>query len=97
MVWTRRGDVRIAVMGAAKIGESWAEKPRLFSTFFKVVAIRLKSVHCPTCFIGSTVTKPCPHVKGNCAPCSTSRDNCDGAISGRDFTDDHGTTHATGM
>ena len=48
MVWTRRGDVRMALVGAVKIGEDTVEKPRLFSTFFIVVAIRLKSVHCPT-------------------------------------------------
>ena len=46
-VWTRRGDVRMAVVGAVKIGEVAVEKPRLFSTFFIVVAIRPKSIHCP--------------------------------------------------
>jgi hypothetical protein len=37
----------MALVGAVKIGEDAGEKPRLFSTFFIVVAIRLKSIHCP--------------------------------------------------
>ena len=47
-IWTRRGDVRMALVGAVKIGGNAVEQPRLFSTFFIVVAIRPKSVHCPT-------------------------------------------------
>jgi len=39
--------VRMALVGAVKIGEDAVEKPRLFSTFFIVVAIRPKSIHCP--------------------------------------------------
>ena len=37
----------MALVGAIKIGEGAVEKPRLFSTFFIVVAIRPKSIHCP--------------------------------------------------
>ena len=33
-IWTRRGDVRMARVGAVKIGEDTVEKPRLFSTFY---------------------------------------------------------------
>jgi hypothetical protein len=37
----------MALVGAIKIGEDTVEKPQLFSTFFIVVAIRPKSIHCP--------------------------------------------------
>jgi len=39
----------MALVGAIKIGEGAVEKPQLFSTFFIVVAIRPKSIHCPRC------------------------------------------------
>jgi hypothetical protein len=42
----------MAIVGAVKIGEDAVEKPRLFSTFFIVVAIRPNSIHCPTYFEG---------------------------------------------
>ena len=60
-VWTRRGDVRMALAGAVKIGEDTADKPQLFSTFFIVVAIRPKSVHCPT-YVSEYSSRP-PHIR----------------------------------
>ena len=33
--------------GAIKIGDGTSGEPKLFSTFFRVVAICRKSIHCP--------------------------------------------------
>ena len=60
-VWTGRGEVRMALVGAVKIGEDAVEKPRLFSTFFIVVAIRPKSIHCPT-YVREYSSRP-PHIR----------------------------------
>ena len=103
MVWTRRGDVRIAGTGAVKIGDDKVEQPRLFSTFFRVVAIRHKSVHCPTCCTGYS-NRALPLRQGGLhithkygAPCVPSRHNGDGTIPGLYFANDHCTAHTTRM
>jgi hypothetical protein len=94
-VWTRRGDVRMALVGAVKIGEDTVENPRLFSTFFIVVAIRLKSIHCPT-YVREYSSRP-PRTRQEEILARPSRDNRDAPVSGLDLANDDGTPHTTGM